>query len=48
MNKDEKIYCGAYRLMGSAILRSLKAQGYSRFVLYTIDEIDLTQTMCSG
>jgi len=44
MNKDEKIYVAGHTgLVGSAILRSLKAQGYSRFVLHTIDEIDLTQ-----
>ena len=44
MNKDEKIYIAGHTgLVGSAIMRSLKAQGYSKFVLYTIDEIDLTQ-----
>jgi GDP-L-fucose synthase len=44
MNKDEKIYIAGHTgLVGSAIMRALKAQGYSRFVLHTIDEIDLTQ-----
>jgi len=32
MNKDEKIYVAGHTgLVGSAILRSLKAQGYSDF-----------------
>jgi GDP-L-fucose synthase len=44
MNKDEKIYVAGHTgLVGSAILRSLKAQGYSRFLLRTIEELDLTQ-----
>jgi len=44
MNKDEKIYLAGHTgLVGSAILRSLKAQGYSRFLLRTIEELDLTQ-----
>jgi GDP-L-fucose synthase len=44
MNNDEKIYLAGHTgLVGSAILRSLKAQGYSRFLLRTIEELDLTQ-----
>ena len=43
MNTDEKIYVAGHTgLVGSAILRSLKSQGYSRFILHTIEEIDLT------
>ena len=44
MDKSEKIYVAGHTgLVGSAILRSLKAQGYSRLILRTIDELDLTQ-----
>ena len=44
MEKNAKIYLAGHTgLVGSAILRSLQAQGYSRFVLRTIDEVDLTQ-----
>jgi len=44
MDKNSKIYVAGHTgLVGSAILRSLKAQGYSRFILRTIDEVDLTQ-----
>jgi len=44
MEKSAKIYLAGHTgLVGSAILRSLQAQGYSRFVLRTIDEVDLTQ-----
>ena len=44
MDKNAKIYLAGHTgLVGSAILRSLQAQGYSRFVLRTIDEVDLTQ-----
>jgi GDP-L-fucose synthase len=44
MNNDEKIYVAGHTgLVGSAILRSLQAQGYSKFLLRTIDEVDLTQ-----
>lgn len=44
MNPEEKIYVAGHTgLVGSAILRSLQAQGYSRFLLRTIDELDLTQ-----
>ncbi|MGD1044651.1 MAG: GDP-L-fucose synthase [Bacteroidota bacterium] len=44
MDKNSKIYVAGHTgLVGSAILRSLQAQGYSRFILRTIDEVDLTQ-----
>lgn len=44
MEKSSKIYvAGNTGLVGSAILRALKAQGYSRFLLRTIEELDLTK-----
>jgi GDP-L-fucose synthase len=44
MNHSDKIYIAGHTgLVGSAILRSLQAQGYSRFLLRTIDELDLTK-----
>jgi GDP-L-fucose synthase len=44
MDKNSKIYLAGHTgLVGSALLRSLRAQGYSRFLLHTIDEVDLTQ-----
>jgi GDP-L-fucose synthase len=44
LDKNAKIYVAGHTgLVGSAILRSLKAQGYSRFLLKTIEELDLTQ-----
>jgi GDP-L-fucose synthase len=44
MEKNAKIYVAGHTgLVGSAIVRSLKAQGYSRFLLQTIDELDLTR-----
>jgi GDP-L-fucose synthase len=44
MNKNSKIYVAGHTgLVGSAILRSLQAQGYSRFLLRTIEELDLTK-----
>ena len=44
MEKSAKIYIAGHTgLVGSAILRSLKAQGYSRFLLRTINELDLTK-----
>jgi GDP-L-fucose synthase len=44
MDKNSKIYVAGHTgLVGSALLRSLRAQGYSRFLLRTIDEVDLTQ-----
>jgi GDP-L-fucose synthase len=44
MEKSAKIYIAGHTgLVGSAILRSLQAQGYSRFLLRTIEELDLTK-----
>jgi GDP-L-fucose synthase len=44
MEKSAKIYiAGNTGLVGSAILRSLQAQGHSRFLLRTIEELDLTK-----
>jgi GDP-L-fucose synthase len=44
MNKIDKIYVAGHTgLVGSAIMRSLKAQGYSNFLLHTIEELDLTR-----
>jgi len=44
MNKTDKIYVAGHTgLVGSAIMRSLKAQGYSNFLLHTIEELDLTR-----
>ncbi|MBU2976540.1 GDP-L-fucose synthase family protein [Zobellia sp. B3R18] len=43
MNKDAKIYIAGHRgLVGSAILKKLKADGFSNFVLKTHAELDLT------
>ncbi|MDO6518453.1 GDP-L-fucose synthase family protein [Zobellia uliginosa] len=43
MNKDAKIYIAGHRgLVGSAILKKLKAEGFSNFVLRTHAELDLT------
>ncbi|HSD07335.1 GDP-L-fucose synthase [Flavobacterium sp.] len=42
MNKQDKIYIAGHRgMVGSAILRALKAQGYSNFLLKTSSELDL-------
>jgi len=42
MNKNDKIYIAGHRgMVGSAILRALKAQGFSNFVLRTSAELDL-------
>jgi GDP-L-fucose synthase len=42
MNKQDKIYIAGHRgMVGSAILRALKAQGYSNFLLRTSTELDL-------
>ena len=44
MNKNSKIYvAGHHGMVGSAILRELKRQGYSNFVLKTHSELDLTR-----
>jgi len=43
MNRDAKIYVAGHRgLVGSAILRALKAIGYGNIVLRTRSELDLT------
>jgi GDP-L-fucose synthase len=44
MKHSGKIYIAGHTgLVGSAILRSLQAQGYAKFLLRTIDELDLTK-----
>ena len=43
MNKDSKIYvAGHHGMVGSAILRNLKAKGYKNFILKSFKELDLT------
>jgi len=43
MNKSDKVYIAGHRgLVGSAILRNLKQQGYNNFVLRTSRELNLT------
>ncbi len=43
MNKDSKIYIAGHRgLVGSALVRKLKAQGYQNLVFRTRSELDLT------
>lgn len=45
MNKNSKIYVAGHRgLVGSAIIKNLKAKGYSNFILRTHKELDLTNT----
>jgi len=42
MNKSDKIYIAGHRgMVGSAILRALKAEGYTNFLLRTSSELDL-------
>ena len=42
MNKDSKIYVAGHRgLVGSAIVRKLKAEGFHNLVLKTSAEVDL-------
>lgn len=42
MNLDDKIYIAGHRgMVGSAILRQLKAEGYTNFILKTSSELDL-------
>ena len=42
MEKSAKIYVAGHRgMVGSAILRELKRQGYTNFVLRTHKELDL-------
>ncbi len=44
MDKTAKIYLAGHRgLVGSAVLRALKAQGYDNLVLATHQELDLTR-----
>lgn len=43
MHKDERIYVAGHRgLVGSALVRKLRAEGYSHLILKTRDELDLT------
>lgn len=43
MDKDSKIYIAGHRgLVGSAILKGLKAKGYSNFITKTHSDLDLT------
>lgn len=49
MNKDSKIYIAGHRgLVGSAILKQLKAQGFTNFVLRTHAELDLVDANAVG
>lgn len=42
LNKEDKIYIAGHRgLVGSAIFRELKKQGYSNLIVRTSDELDL-------
>ena len=42
MNLEDKIYIAGHRgMVGSAILRQLKAEGYTKFILKTSSELDL-------
>jgi GDP-L-fucose synthase len=42
MEKDSKIYIAGHRgMVGSAIHRRLKKEGYENFVFRTSDELDL-------
>ncbi|MHC1725852.1 MAG: GDP-L-fucose synthase family protein [Syntrophobacteraceae bacterium] len=44
MNKDDKIFVAGHRgLVGSAIMRKLRAEGYSRIIVRTHSELDLTE-----
>ena len=44
MDKNAKIYVAGHRgMVGSAILRELKRQGYTNFVLRTHKELDLNR-----
>jgi GDP-L-fucose synthase len=44
MEKDSKIYIAGHRgLVGSAILRKLKSEGYGNIIFRTRDELDLTR-----
>ncbi|SHJ02745.1 GDP-L-fucose synthase family protein [Pseudozobellia thermophila] len=49
MDKDSKIYIAGHRgLVGSAILKQLKAQGFTNFVLRTHSELDLVDARAVG
>lgn len=42
MNKQDKIYIAGHRgMVGSSILRALKTQGFSNFLLHKSSDIDL-------
>lgn len=44
MNRNSKIYiAGHLGMVGSALLRNLKAKGYNNFVLRSLDELDLSR-----
>lgn len=44
MNKDSKIYVAGHRgLVGSAIVRKLKEEGYTNIITRTSEELDLTK-----
>ena len=44
MNKDSKIYVAGHGgLVGAAIVRRLKEEGYDNLILRTHDELDLTR-----
>ena len=44
MEKDAKIYIAGHRgLVGSAILKNLKARGFHKFVMRTHSELDLSR-----
>ena len=43
MNLNDKIYIAGHRgLVGSAIVRQLKARGFTNLLTFTHDELDLT------
>ena len=44
MNKDEKIYIAGHRgLVGSSVIRNLKANGYENIIGRTKSELDLRE-----
>ncbi len=46
MNRDDRIYIAGHRgMVGSALLRSLEAKGYTRLVVRTRQELDLLDAM---
>lgn len=49
MNLNDKIYIAGHRgMVGSAILRQLKAEGYTNFILKTSSELDLRNQQAVG